>query len=172
MQLKEIMIKKVITVAGDETVTDAARQMREAHIGCLVVTDTGGVKGIVTDPQNTIVCSQIGEVEVSSAFCRRCREGSITTTERDQLIATLHHDCSATYHAINVTDDVLTEAVHLLKAYPLRAYDAIQLATALVANQTLTQQGLPSLIFVCADGRLLQAAIAEGLAVEDPNNHP
>ena len=125
------------------------------------------VKGIVTDPQHTIVCSQIGEVEVSSAFCRRYREGSITTTERDQLIATLHHDCSATYHALNVTDDILTEAVRLLKAYPLRTYDAIQLATALVANWTLTQQELPLLIFVCADGRLLQAAIAEGLSVED-----
>ena len=130
------------------------------------------VKGIATDPQNTIVCSKIGEVEVSSAFCRRWREASITTIERDQLIATLHHDCRVAYHALNVTDNVLTEAVRLLKTYPLRAYDAIQLAMVLVANRTLTQQGLPTLIFVCADGRLLQAASAKGLSVEDPNSHP
>ena len=94
------------------------------------------------------------------------------TSDRDQLIATLHHDCNVTYHALNVTDDVLTDAVGLLKKYPLRAYDAIQLATALVAIRVLIQHALPPLIFVCADQRLSQAAEAEGLSIEDPNNHP
>ena len=130
------------------------------------------IKQICSNDQNAIVCSKITTVEVSSAFCRRCREGYITISERDQLIATLHHDCKVAYHVLNVTDNVLTEAVALLKKYPLRAYDAIQLATALVANRILIQEALPPLVFVCADQRLCDAAEAEGLSVEDPNNHP
>ena len=127
------------------------------------------IKQICSDDQCIIVCSKIATVEVSSAFCRRCREGYITTEECDQLIATLHHDCKVAYHALNVTDDILTEAVVLLKKLPLRAYDAIQLATALVVNLFLIQKALPPLVFVCADRRLCDAAEEEGLRVEDPN---
>jgi len=32
------------------------------------------------DARNVIACSNLTEVEVSSAFCRRCREGHITTS--------------------------------------------------------------------------------------------
>jgi predicted transcriptional regulator len=43
MQLNDIMAKKVITVAEDETVFTAASLMREVSIGCLVVTNEGKV---------------------------------------------------------------------------------------------------------------------------------
>jgi CBS domain-containing protein len=56
MQLKDIMTKKVITVLEDETVTNAAREMREANIGCLVVANAGAVKGIFTDRDLTVKC--------------------------------------------------------------------------------------------------------------------
>jgi hypothetical protein len=51
-------------------------------------------------------------------------------------------------------------------------YDAVQLATALVANETLAAAGLPSLTFVAADDDLVAAARAEGLDAENPNHHP
>ena len=54
----------------------------------------------------------------------------------------------------------------------LRGYDAIQLATALMTNETLTAAGLPSLIFIAADDDLLAAARDEGLAADNPNNYP
>jgi len=124
------------------------------------------------DVHNVIACSNLTEVEVSSAFCRRCREGHITTSERDGLIATLHHDCNAEYYLIEVTNNIRNRAIDLLKNYPLRGYDAMQLATALVANQILVSHGLPALTFVCADNRLCNAANGEGLIVENPNNYP
>ncbi len=53
----------------------------------------------------------------------------------------------------------------------LRAYAAIQLASALESNDRLLADALPPLTFVSADQRLLTAASAEGLATEDPNLH-
>jgi CBS domain-containing protein len=59
MQLKDIMAKKVITVTEDQAVFTAARLMREASIGCLVVTvvtNEEKVEGIITDRDLTVRC--------------------------------------------------------------------------------------------------------------------
>ncbi len=66
---------------------------------------------------------------------------------------------------------VLERARDLLEQYPLRAYDAVQLAAGLTANDALLAAGLPALIFLAADTRLLSAAAAEGLGTDDPNAH-
>jgi predicted nucleic acid-binding protein len=47
-------------------------------------------------------------------------------------------------------------------------YDAIQLATALIANDDLVEQDHPPLVFVTSDDDLLTAAQTEGLTVRDP----
>jgi predicted nucleic acid-binding protein len=122
--------------------------------------------------RNIIACSNLMEVEVSSAFCRRCRERHITISERDGLIATLRYDCNAEYYLLDVTNTIRNRAIDLLKNYPLRGYDAIQLATVLIANQILVSHALSALTFVCADNRLCNAAAGEGLVVENPNNYP
>jgi len=54
----------------------------------------------------------------------------------------------------------------------LRAYDAVQLASALRANRALQAARLPSLLFLSADDRLITAATHEGLATDNPNSHP
>jgi len=61
----------------------------------------------------------------------------------------------------------------LLERHPLRAYDAMQLATALGAGHFLEAQGYASasLTFLSADDRLNRAAAAEGLAVDTPAQH-
>jgi predicted nucleic acid-binding protein len=66
---------------------------------------------------------------------------------------------------------VIDTASALLERHPLRAYDAIHLATALGAQQFLTEQNYPGLLFLSADDRLNRAATAEGLEVDDPNAH-
>ena len=48
----------------------------------------------------------------------------------------------------------------------------IHLATALIAHHSLQSRDLPGLTFLCADERLLAVAAAEGLAVDNPNEHP
>jgi predicted nucleic acid-binding protein len=60
----------------------------------------------------------------------------------------------------------------LLERHPLRAYDAIQLASALIANDALLTAGFAPLIVLAADDRLLDAAQAEGLMTDNPNAHP
>lgn len=66
----------------------------------------------------------------------------------------------------------MQQACDLLERHPLRAYDAVQLASALESNQLFLTDAAITLTFVSADQRLLTAAIAEGLAVEDPNLYP
>ena len=60
-------------------------------------------------------------------------------------------------------------AVNLALHHKLRGYDAVQLATALVANEALTAADLAPLLFVTADAALVAAAGAEGLATDNPN---
>lgn len=57
----------------------------------------------------------------------------------------------------------------LLVQHPLRAYDAVQLASALVSNQQLATADLDPLVFVCGDSRLLEIARQAGLETIDPN---
>ena len=57
MHLREIMKKNVITVTDEESIANAARKMREANVGCLVVTNNGrSVEGIITDRDMTVDC--------------------------------------------------------------------------------------------------------------------
>ncbi len=62
---------------------------------------------------------------------------------------------------IRVGDDVVTGATEAVARHPLRAYDALQLASALVVRRTL--DGLDG--FVAFDTGLRAAAAAEGLVV-------
>lgn len=55
--------------------------------------------------------------------------------------------------------------------HALRGYDAVQLTAALDANAELLASSLPPVIIVSADTELNAAAIAEGLSVENPNDH-
>jgi len=63
-------------------------------------------------------------------------------------------------------------ACELLERHPLRGYDAMHLATALVVQQSLQRRSLPTLVFISADDSLNAAASAEDLAVDNPNDHP
>lgn len=49
MNIDELMVKEVIQVLPDETIGEAARRMLAKGVGCLVVTVSGTVKGIMTD---------------------------------------------------------------------------------------------------------------------------
>ena len=53
---------------------------------------------------------------------------------------------------------VIDRAVELTQRHRLRGYDAVQLATALVATETMQLQSVSAPIFVAADRGLLIAA--------------
>ena len=113
--------------------------------------------------------SPLTTAEIASALARRGREGSLSTFERDRLFGTFLIDCSRSYLLLRVEEDVIQRAVSLLRHYPLRTADAIQLATALQLSQTLQEAQFGSAIVVSADDRILDAAQHEGLPIENPN---
>lgn len=67
---------------------------------------------------------------------------------------------------------IADRAGELLDRHPLRAYDAIQLASALRINEVLTTANLSSPTFLSADNKLLAVAAAEALPTDNPNDHP
>lgn len=76
------------------------------------------------------------------------------------------------YQAVTIDQTTIDLAADLAKRQHLRGYDAVQLSCALTLNTSITVLNLPALIFVSADTRLLKAATNEGLATDNPNQHP
>lgn len=56
MQLRDIVHGSPITVAPDDTIVTAAQRMRDANVGCLIVTDRETVQGIITDRDLAVRC--------------------------------------------------------------------------------------------------------------------
>jgi uncharacterized protein len=119
-----------------------------------------------------VVTSKISLVESFAGTARREREGNLPAAGATVIRRDIAYDYSTQYVLLEVTEDVIHTACHLTKWHPLRGYDAVQLATALIANAARILSGLSPLIFLSADGRLCQAAQDEGLLVDNPNLHP
>ena len=128
----------------------------------------------ITDSQtgNSLLLVRITWVEVLSAFARRQREGGLTAAEVAALIAKFRSEFNSRYRVIEVDRALVERAGELIVQYPLRAYDAVQLASALRVQSLLTSMPETQLIFVSADNRLLNIAQSAGLAIDNPNNYP
>lgn len=121
--------------------------------------------------QVLILTSRVTMVEVWSALARRRREISISDPQHADALSAFREDCLRRYRFVEFEESVYELAGELIGRHPLRAYDAIQLASALEAGRILTQASLPQPTFLCADARLLAAAQAEGLAGINPSLH-
>jgi predicted nucleic acid-binding protein len=128
---------------------------------------------VITHPEadTTIVVSEITLVEVSAAIGARHRAATITDEERIAAFDLLVRHATEEYQLIAVDPMIIDRAMHLTQTRRLRGYDAVQLATGLVVNESYLAAELPELVFVSADHDLLDAAQAEGLAIADPNEH-
>lgn len=123
-------------------------------------------------PPPSVIVVHLVIVEMTSALARRRREGILTPVEYAQVQAAFQSDCLSEYRIVTAVDGIIDEATRLLERYSLRAYDAVHLAAAVVANRHLLADGLAPLIFLSADDHLNAAASAEGLAVDNSNQHP
>jgi uncharacterized protein len=121
---------------------------------------------------HTIILAQVTQVEIISGVFRRRREGLMLPRTAQAIRLLLHRHVTREYMVVELTAPIIQDAEDWLDKHPLRAYDAIQLASALTATTRLIEAALAPLVFVSADVRLLTAATAEGLIVEDPNAHP
>ena len=105
----------------------------------------------ITNPDvgNTIVLSEITLAEVSAALAAKQRAPKgITVDERDCVLGRFFQDCDEHFTLISIGRAIIDRAVELTQRHRLRAYDALQLATALDASGIMQAQGLSPLTFV------------------------
>lgn len=121
---------------------------------------------------NTLYAIDITEVEVTSAIVRRMRSGSLAAADSAIALTGLRNALHYQFRVAAVTAALLRSAIALVESHALRANDALQLASALDVNRSRMSLGTSPITLVSADQELNAAAAAEGLAVEDPNQHP
>src|SRR5690606_10466530 len=115
-----------------------------------------------------IVISSITTVEMVSMLMQKQRQNIISATQFVRARNNFLKHVAESYITIDVNENLLRDARGLVTRYPLRTLDALQLASALETIR-ITRA---SVIFVSADNRLLSAAVAEGLTVDNPINYP
>jgi uncharacterized protein len=120
-----------------------------------------------------IAVAQLASVEVPAALWRKHRIGELSAEDARLLTADFEADYFGTdsepprFAAVAVTGSLLDEAASLCASRGLRAYDAVQLSSALAvrrADETWTE-------FAAFDRGLRTAAAAEGFGLV-PSNLP
>ncbi|MBA3392601.1 MAG: type II toxin-antitoxin system VapC family toxin [Deltaproteobacteria bacterium] len=107
----------------------------------------------------TPAISRLTEAEVSSAFARRRREGTFSSRQHARALAALQSDLLRS-HVIELSTDVVARVHVLVARHPVRAADALQLASAIVLREAVGR-----VVFVAYDTRLREAARAEGFSL-------
>ena len=108
----------------------------------------------------------LAQVEFRAAIRRRQRVGEIPVLVADALIESFRGHSEGKFLIQSVSDSLLDVALALIDSYPLRGYDAVQLAGHLVLRSI---SGAEEPVFVCADKVLLAAARNEGCTILDPS---
>lgn len=123
-------------------------------------------------PLPIIVTSQLTVIETRCAFSRRLRDGTLSSSDYGGLLTASDFDFAYRYIVVDVTQAMIDTACQLADRHPLRAYDAVHLATAWLINWELLRNKKNPLTFICADDRLISISRAEGLLTENPNQYP
>jgi predicted nucleic acid-binding protein len=114
-----------------------------------------------------LVVSQLARVEVPAALWRKQRMGELAASDAGVLVADFEADyfgdvdSAPRFSVISVTAAIMDAAARLLGVHGLRAYDAMQLASALAVADVVPE----GIDFLAYDRGLTAAAAAEGLAV-------
>lgn len=109
-----------------------------------------------------VVC-ELTRVEVQSALWRKKRTGELSAPDAVILAREFAADWFTAAPAdrftiIGIAPSILEEACRLVTGHSLRAYDAVQLSTALAARRAHPECDE----FACFDARLSTAAAAQG----------
>lgn len=108
--------------------------------------------------RGSVATSRLSFVEVASALGRLGREGRLSEDQCSAALAALTAD-AASVLVIELTDEIVSRAQALKQRHPLRAGDAIQLASCLYVRETVN----PRTTLVSFDDRLNTAARLEGV---------
>lgn len=104
--------------------------------------------------------SRVAYVEARAGFARKFRQRELTRKEYSQVVKGFKRDWR-NYFIVEVSEDVVELGGELVERHPLRGFDAIHLASALL----LKSRTRSTVSFSCFDERLKKAAQTEGLTV-------
>lgn len=110
--------------------------------------------------------------EAVAALTRKVRVGAVSAADAARSSRTFRRHWQRRLLVVEVTAVIADRAMDLANAHGLRGYDAVHLAAALAVEDVRRVAGLPTLTFVSADDNQRQAALAEGLLIENPNAYP
>lgn len=119
-------------------------------------------------PSHVILVAEITRVEVAAGLAVIERIGRIGRTARNREYGRFISHLALRYAIVPLSTDDFEKAAALTQQYPLKAYDAVQLAAALRSRGVIAAHPFT---FVCGDTTLISAAKAEGLAGENPFDH-
>jgi uncharacterized protein len=126
---------------------------------------------IDSPPKNKIILSRITWIETLSAFSRLQRESRIDSLPFDLAIEMFKFDWQTRYEIVEFNTILAEQAGELVRKHPLRAYDSIQLASALRFCRMDKKNQSALFTFVSADDQLLRAAGIEGMRIDNPLKH-
>ena len=119
---------------------------------------------------NDIVIAQITPIELYSALARQYHDTQIDLARLQAFRQLLMRHIQSQYLVLTLSNAIILRTLALHETYRLRAYDSLQLASALeLAARLATADQM--MTFVASDVRLLQAAASEGLTTENPNTY-
>jgi predicted nucleic acid-binding protein len=108
-----------------------------------------------------IATSLLSYVEMGSAVYRRLREKRLSKGEANRVLDVFESDWER-FGKVSIDAALLKRTHKLLKNHPLRAADAVQLASALYFQEVLEEP----VLFYSADRSLLKAARQEKLNID------
>lgn len=104
-----------------------------------------------------IVTSFVAYAETMAAIYRKKREANLADKLIMKTIDSFHQDWMS-FIRVEVNDELNMYIDQAIKRHPLRGFDAIHLASAMVIHENITDDFL----FMCFDKRLATAAQSEG----------
>jgi len=104
--------------------------------------------------------SRVAYVEMRAGLARKLRQGELREKEYKYILSEFEKDWKD-YFVIEVSEGVANLGGELVEKHPLRALDALHLASALFLRERVRSD----VFFSSFDERLNEAAKAEGLAV-------
>jgi uncharacterized protein len=133
---------------------------------------TAWIQSLTTQSSGHILLvARITAVEIMSAIARRQREASLTADQAQQLRTTFQEHLTTQYQVVELTPRIAFLAGELCHRQPLRAYDAVQLASAISILPIIAKSSETTLTFLTAADRLLNSAQLENLQAVNPNHH-
>jgi CBS domain-containing protein len=103
-EIRNVMTRNLVALSKDTSVADAARRMKSADIGDVVVTDDGGICGIVTD--RDVVIRAVAE-------------------DRDLRATTVGEICTPSVLTVRPEDDI-QHAIDLMRRNAIRRLPVVE----------------------------------------------